>query len=177
MGERGNHVLNVLLGHAVNHDLAVLHFFRWTVTWHAGVRLGADATHAADMPQLRNDLAAFGVNRVDDFLPAGQGRFTVEMRNVRVAVRSLVPDCGAFGDDQAHAGGGATTVVLDHFGIGYAARRKRTGHRRHDHTGRQFEAAEVERFEQGFNGHLDAPRKNDFMTAIIWRVRRLEQHY
>jgi hypothetical protein len=63
-----------------------------------------------------------------------------------------VTDRGAFGDDQANASG-STTVVLDHFGIGYAARGKRTGHRRHDHAGRQFEVAEVERFEQGLDGH------------------------
>ncbi|MCY1444752.1 hypothetical protein D9M71_612380 [compost metagenome] len=105
------------------------------------------------MPQLRDDLAAFGVNGVDDFLPASQRGFAIKMRDVRVAVGSLVPDRGAFGDDQAHASGGATTVVLDHFGIGDATRRERTGHRRHDHAGWQFEGAEVERFEQGFYRH------------------------
>ncbi|MNZ81107.1 hypothetical protein D3C78_997640 [compost metagenome] len=152
-GERGDHVLDILLGHAVHNDLAVLDFFRRAIARYAGVRLGADTTYAAHMPQLRNDLAAFGVNGVDDFLPAGQRRFTIEMRNVRVAVGSLVTDGGAFGDDQADARSGATTVVLDHFGVRHAAWGKGAGHRRHDDAGRQFEGAEVERFEQGFDGH------------------------
>ncbi|MNG01336.1 hypothetical protein D3C84_843100 [compost metagenome] len=153
LGERGDHVLDILFGHAVNHDLTFLQFFRRAITRHAGVRLGADPAHAAHMPQLRNDLAAFGVNGVDDFLPAGQGRFTVEMRNVRITVGRLVTDGGAFGDDQADARRGAATVVFDHFGIRHAARGKGAGHRRHDDAGRQFEGAEVERFEQGFDGH------------------------
>ena len=159
LGERGDHVLNILFSHAVNHDLTVLHFFRRTVTRHAGVRLGADATHAAHVPQLRNDLAAFGVDGVDDFLPACQGGFAVEVRDVRVAIGCLVTDGGAFSDDQANASGSTTTVVLDHFGIGYTARGKRAGHRRHDDAGRQFEVAKVERFEQGLDGHGDAPRR------------------
>ncbi len=35
LGERGDHVLNVLFGHAVHHDLTVLHFFRRAITRHA----------------------------------------------------------------------------------------------------------------------------------------------
>jgi hypothetical protein len=90
--------------------VAVLEFFHRAVTRHAGVRLGADTTHAAHMPQLRNDLAAFGMHGVDHFLPAGQRGLTVKMRDVRVAVGGLVTDHGAFGDDQAHPrhAGGST---------------------------------------------------------------------
>jgi len=69
-----------------------------------------------------------------------------------------VTDGGAFGDDQTDTGRRAATVVLDHFRIGYATRGKRAGHRRHDHTGRQFEGTKVERFEQGLHRHWKAPQ-------------------
>lgn len=54
--------------------------------------------------------------------------------------------------DQADAGGGAPAVVLDDLGVGYAARGKVAGHRRHHHTGGQLQGAETERLEQGFYG-------------------------
>ena len=158
LGEGADHVLDVLLGHAVHDDLSVLEFFRRAISRHAGVRFGADAAHATDVPQLRNDLAALGMYRVDDFFPTGQGCFTKELRHIRVTIGRNMADGRAFGDDQANAGSSATTVVLDDFGVRYAARRKRTGHRRHDHTGRQFESAEVERFEQGLNRHGKTPQ-------------------
>ncbi|MNQ82230.1 hypothetical protein D3C85_972770 [compost metagenome] len=159
LGEGCDHILNVLFSHAVHHDLTVFDFFRRTVTRHAGLRLGADSAHAAHVPQLRNNLAAFGVNRVDDFLPAGQWRVAKELRYVRITVGGNVADGGAFGDDQANARGGATTVVLDDFRIRHAARGKGASHRRHDHAGRQFEGTELERFEQGLNGHRRTPQR------------------
>jgi len=64
-----------------------------------------------------------------------------------------VLDRGALGDDQAHASSGAAAVVLDHTGMGDATGAERTGHGRHDDTGRQLERAEGEGLEQGIGGH------------------------
>jgi hypothetical protein len=116
------------------------------------------------------------VNGVDDFFPACQWRITKELRHVRIAVGGDVADGGAFCDDQADTGGGATTVVLDDFRVRYTARGKRTGHWRHDHTGRQFEGTEVERFEQGLNGHRRAPQRRLY-DGDNMEDEAFEQHY
>ena len=136
LGEGGDHLVDIGLGHAVHDHLAVLDLLHRTIAGNGGIRLGAQAAHITDVPELRDDLAALGMHRVDDLFPAGQGIFTVETRHVRVAIGGLVADGGAFGDDQAHARRRAATVVLDDLGVGHAARREGAGHRRHDHTGR-----------------------------------------
>ena len=153
LGEGVDHVLDVLFGHAVHNDIAVLELFHRAISRHAGIRLSAHTAHTAHMPQLRNNLAAFGVDCIDHFLPASQGGFTVEMRHVGVAIGGWVPDHGAFSDDQAHTGSGTATVVLNDFRVGYATWGERAGHGRHDHAGRQLQCTELEGFEQGLDGH------------------------
>src|SRR3546814_5646064 len=87
--------------------------------------------------------------RSNHSLPASQRIFTVETRHMGITVRRGVTDRGALGDDQPDPGGGTTAVVLDHIGSGYAVRRERTGHRRHDHTGRQTESPQLKGLKQG----------------------------
>ncbi len=104
------------------------------------------------MPQLRDDLAAFGVHGIDHLLPAGQGVLAVEARDVGVTVGGLVADGGAFGDDQADTGRSTAAVVLDHLLGGHAARGEGAGHGRHHHAGRQLQGAEAKGGEQGVYG-------------------------
>src|SRR5690606_34731259 len=106
LGAGGDHFGDVVLGHAVNHHLAVLDLLARAVARHAGVPLGAQLAHVTHVPQLRDYPAAFGVHGIDHLLPAGQGVFPVEARHIRVTVGSLVADGGALGDDQADAGRG-----------------------------------------------------------------------
>ncbi len=155
LGEGFDHVLNVLLAHAMNDDLPVLLLFHRPVTWHVRLRLSALATHVAHMPELRDDLAASAMHRLDDSLPAGQRILAIEARNMRVAVGCRVIDRGALGDDQPDPGSSTPTVVLHHIGGGYAVGRERPGHRRHDHTGRQTKGAQFEGLKQGLyaSGH------------------------
>ncbi|MNO97408.1 hypothetical protein D3C76_891140 [compost metagenome] len=152
LGEGGDDFLDVLVGHLMDQHVAVLDLAARAVARHARIGLGAQAADCADMPELRDDLAAFGMYRIDHLLPAGQGVLVVEARYVRVAIRGLVPDQRAFGDDQADTGGGAAAVVLDHLRVRHAARAEVAGHRCHHHAGRQFQGSETERLEQGLNG-------------------------
>ncbi len=152
LGEGSDHLIDIGLGHTVYDHLAVLDLLHRAIAGHAGIRLGAQLAHVTHVPELRDDLAAFGMHRVDHLLPAGQGVFAVETRHVRVAVGGLVADGGAFGDDQANARSRAATVILDDLGVGHATGREGAGHRRHDHTGRQLQVTEAERGEQGLNG-------------------------
>jgi hypothetical protein len=106
----------------VHHDLAVLELLGRAITRHAGVRFSADAPHTAHVPQLRNDLAAIGMHRIDHLLPTGQRGIAIKMRYVRITVRSFMPNGRALGDDQANTGRGTTTVVFNDFGVRHSAR-------------------------------------------------------
>ncbi len=159
LGKGVDHVLDVLGGHAVDHHVAILELFHRTVGRHARIRLGADTAHAAHVPQLRDNLAAFCVHGIDHFFPASQRGLTVKMRDVRITVGGLMADHRAFGDDQPYAGGGAAAVVFDHLRIRHATGRERTGHRCHHHTAGQLQCTELEGFEQGLDRHGSTPRK------------------
>src|SRR3990167_7066447 len=78
--------VDVVLGHAVHNHVAFFDFLTRAIAWDAGVRLGAQLAYIAHVPQLRNDLAAFGVHRLDHVLPTSQGVFTVETWHVRVTI-------------------------------------------------------------------------------------------
>ncbi|MNN25783.1 hypothetical protein D3C81_1392710 [compost metagenome] len=138
LGESFDHLTNIVAAHAVDRHLAILDLLAGTIARHAGVRLGTQAAHAANMPELRNDATAFGMHGINDLFPAGQGVFAMEARYVRIAVGGLVIDCGAFGDDQADTCGGTATVVLDDLGMRYTAGAEGPGHRCHDHTAWQL---------------------------------------
>ncbi|MNZ54019.1 hypothetical protein D3C78_719100 [compost metagenome] len=113
------------------------------------------------MPELRNNPAAFGMHGFDDVFPAGQGVFTMKTRHVGVTVGGLVADGGAFGDDQAHAAGGAATVVLDDLGMRHTTGAKSTSHWRHDHTAWQREGTQLDRGEQCGGGHAALQRSRN----------------
>ncbi|MCY1419325.1 hypothetical protein D9M71_349110 [compost metagenome] len=157
LGEGGDDVLDVCMGHAVYHFLAVLDLLARAIARHAGIGFDADAAHAAHMPQLRHDLATFGMHCIDHFLPPGQGVFTVEARHIGVAIGSLVANGGALGNDQANPGRCTAAVVLDDLGVWDTARGKRTGHRRHHHACRQFQGTQLKGFEQSFDRHAGTP--------------------
>jgi len=72
----------------------------------------------AHVPQLQCDLAAGGVDRVGDGLPAGDLGLAVDARRVQVALAERI-DLGGLGDDQA--GAGTLAVVLDGQRRGHAA--------------------------------------------------------
>ena len=176
LGKSCDNLSDILAGHAVDHHLAVLFLATRAIARHAAVRLGAQAAHAAHMPQLRHDAPAFGVHRVDHPLPASQGVLTVKTRHVGVAIGGQVADRGAFGDDQPNAGGGAAAVVLDHPVMGHAARREGTGHWRHDHAGRQVEGAKGEGLEQRVAGHAALPTGEEMRQRVGGAWWRAQHH-
>ena len=88
-------------------------------------RLGRVARHT-DMPELRHDLAAGLMHRVDDTQPAIERR-TAEVRDVDAHGRDGVVDHRAFGDDQARPTFGAPPVVGRDLRAGNAASRSSAG--------------------------------------------------
>ena len=121
-------------------------------------RLGRVARHA-DMPELRHDLAADLMHRVDDTQPAIERR-TVEVRYVDAHGRDGVVDHRAFGDDQAGAAFGAPPVIGRDLRAGNAAWRHLPGHRRHHDAVGEAELAQGERAEERGDGsaHAISPR-------------------
>ena len=162
LGKGRNHVIDVLLSHTLDQHLAIFLLFHRAVAGHITVRLGAETTDVADVPQLRCNLATGGVHRINNLLPAGQRVFTVEVGHVRVAVGRRVINHGAFGNDQAHTGFGTATVVIDHGLIRHALGREVTSHRRHHDAIGQRQIAQGEGLEQrGYGcGHTYSPERD-----------------
>src|SRR5690606_10005649 len=63
--------------------------------------------------------------------PAREWFFTVWLRQVRIAVGGEVRHSGAFADDQADTGSGATAVVFHHLISGHTLGREVARHGRH----------------------------------------------
>ncbi len=121
-------------------------------------RLGRVARHT-DMPELRHDLAAGLMHRVDDTQPAIERR-TAEVRDVDAHGRDGVVDHRAFGDDQARPTFGAPPVVGRDLRAGNAASRLLPGHRRHHDAVGEAELAQDERAEERGDGfrRIKAPQ-------------------
>jgi hypothetical protein len=112
--------------------------------------LGRVARHA-DMPELRHDLAADLMHRVDDTQPAIECR-TVEVRDVDAHGRDEVVDHRAFGDDQPGAAFGAPPVIGCDLRAGNAASRLLPSHRRHHDAVGEAELAQDEWAEERGDG-------------------------
>src|SRR5690606_25544719 len=155
LGKGPDHILNILMGHAMNDQLVVLVFGHGTKARHARVGLGAPTTHVADVPQLRGKLAAGRVPAIYHLLPASPCFFTVELRHVRIAVGGAVRHSGAFADDQADTGSGATAVVFHHLISGHTLGREVARHGRHHQARGQLQGAQLHWLEQqtGLCGH------------------------
>ena len=89
---------------------------------------------AAHMPELDDDLAAFGMHGVGDLPPRGHLLGAVDARGVQVALRHRA-DLAGFGDDEPGAGGrvGPLAVVLDHQLGGHAAGARAVARQRGHH--------------------------------------------
>jgi hypothetical protein len=113
LGKGGYHIVDISGGHGVAINL--------TRDIHAGrgvsidVTLGEYATlaHAANMPKLRRNLPALGVNRLDNALPARQSIIAVNIGNARVSTGRNVIDTGPLGHDETDTACSALTVVLN----------------------------------------------------------------
>ena len=107
---------------------------------------------AADMPQLRRDQPALTVDGFDHLAPAIE-RGTKEMRHIGIIGGAGALHRGAFGDDQAHAAGGALAVIFGNIRAGLAGRREAARHWRHHDAIGEGEALERERAEEGIAAH------------------------
>ena len=107
---------------------------------HGGVR------GAASVPNLHEDLAAFGVHRLGGGLPGFDLSGVVNARLVHKR-RGVFRNHRALGDDQA--GAGALAVVLGHERVGHVPRiGPRTGQGGHEHAVVQGESASAKGFKQ-----------------------------
>jgi hypothetical protein len=109
--------------------------------------------HRADVPELRRHHAAGGVHLVDHRLPGGKFGLAMEARHVRIVQRGRPGRPRALGNDQADLALRATAVIGGDVVGGHAARRLRTGHRRHNHAVGKLQTLEAEGFEQSVGGH------------------------
>ena len=116
---------------------------------HHARRQQREVRDAAHMPELHDDLAALGVNRVGDLLPARDLFFAVDARRVEVAL-AFGRNLRALGDDQP--GAGALLVVRDHQRGGHLVRAGTVAGEwcHHDAVG-GGDIAEMDRIEQ--RGH------------------------
>ncbi|RMM10039.1 hypothetical protein ALQ84_05730 [Pseudomonas caricapapayae] len=155
LGKGSHNIVDVLPVHAMHQHLTVLDLLHRPVGRHACVRLGTGTAHCAYMPELRDDPAALRMHRLNHLAPTGQRRVTKKLRNVWIAIGSLVIDRCAFGNDKAYTCRRTTPVILDNLRVGHMPRRERTGHRRHDYPRRQRQAAQAQRRKQGFYRHAE----------------------
>ena len=128
---------------------------------------------AADVPDLREDVAACVVDGCGDGLPGFDLLLRPEAGDVGVADAQGV-DGSAFGDDEA--GGGALGVVVGHDGrgdvVGGAAQ---AGERGHEDAVGEVEVADLDGIEEG--GHqslLDSMKYfyDRLMIGEVWRMRQ-----
>ena len=84
---------------------------------------GAGLAAHALVPDLRTHLAAGGVDRINDLLPAGECFIAPEQRDVGVVGCALAAGERAFREDEADFIRGAALVVADILGVGERAGR------------------------------------------------------
>jgi hypothetical protein len=113
LGKCGYHIVDISGGHCV-----AVHLTRDVHTGGSipvDITLGEYATlaHAANMPKLRRNLPALGVNRLDNALPARQSIIAVNIGNARVSTGRNVIDTGPLGHDETDTACSALTVVLN----------------------------------------------------------------
>ena len=102
----------------------------------------------AGMHQLRGDLGAMGVNRISQFLPAGDEPVIVQQKGIGDI---LGADGCILGNDQADSALGPGSVVIDQNGRGCSiGGAEIASHGRHDNPVFDFHAADPNRFEQMF---------------------------
>jgi len=105
----------------------------------------------AHVPELDDDLAARGVDRVGHAPPAGQLFFRIQAGHVGIAL-ALVADGRGFRDQQA--GAGALAVIGGRDGQGYGARRPVAGQRGHDDAVGELQVADGDGVVQ--RGHRES---------------------
>ena len=82
------------------------------------------STFCAEVPQLRNDRAAFSMNGVNDTFPPGQAFITVNVGNSRVRASRRVGDQRAFRNDQRGSSGSALAIIFGDILSGNTVREK-----------------------------------------------------
>ena len=132
--KRPDHIINILLGHHMAGHLAGHIHSRRRVTVDIALRHHAALAHAAAVPELRGDLAALGVNGINDRLPTCQTLFSMKVRHVGIAVGGDVIRAGALGNYEPHTPCRTSPVIGRRGLAGNVVRRMVTGHGCHDDT-------------------------------------------
>ena len=146
-GERGHHALKLGHGGGGGDRVARRVEAGRADDRRIGVGRAAGAALRAEVPELREDRAAFVVHGRGDLPPAVERLVAEEPRHPGRAAGRLV-DVGALGDQQAERGRAATVVGRDVI-AGNPVRRELPRHRRHREAVAELEPADADRGEQG----------------------------
>ena len=150
--EGGDGVGDVLFGHRLIFLLARAGQARGAVDLAERFPVGALTPGGPDMPELGRDQATGGVDFLDHLLPFRQG-LAVEDRHLGVVPGGRPLDDRSLGDDQPDITLGPTPIVAGHILRRNAARREGPGHRSHHDAVGHLQGFDLERTEQGVDGH------------------------
>src|ERR1700733_10586795 len=118
----------------------------------AAVRLQRGMRDAADMPELKEDVAALRVHALGDLAPSGDLLLRINAGGILISL-TLLGDLGGFSDQQS--GGSALAVIFNRERIGHEALQGAiAGQWRHRKTIGKCDRTKLERFKEFGRGHF-----------------------